>query len=129
MPAPLGDRPGMSYRRCLRPPLPSPAARPGLGPVRESPGCSEGPVRRRADRKEARQEGELPLSVCARVCVPRVCVRVCACACACLYAPAALPAANAAAARPPLPLVLLTPALIGALSPAPAGLGRALLIC
>lgn len=94
----------MSRRRRLRPPLPSPPARPGLGPVRAAPGCSKGPVRRRADRKEARQEGELPLRVCARVCVPGVCVRVCACACLC--APAALPAANtaaaAAAARPPL---------------------------
>lgn len=56
-------------------------ARPGLCPVRAGPSCSEEPVRRGADRKEARQEGELPLRVCARVCVPRVCVCVCACAC------------------------------------------------
>lgn len=88
----------MSRRRRPRSPLPSPPARPGLGPVRAAPGCSEEPVRRGADRKEARQEGELLLRVCARVCVPGVCVRVCACACACLCAPAALPAANAAAA-------------------------------
>lgn len=129
MPAPHGDKPGMSCRRRLRPLLPSPPARPGLGPVRAGPGYSKEPVRRGADRKEARQEGELPLSVCSRVCVPRVCVRVCACACACLCAPATLPAANAAAARPPLLFALLPPALVGAGSPAPAGLGLALLIC
>lgn len=106
MPAPRGDRPGMSRRRRPRSPLPSPPARPGLGPVRAAPGCSEEPVRRGADRKEARQEGELLLRVCARVCVPGVCVRVCACACACLCAPAALPAANAAAAAAARPLSL-----------------------
>lgn len=98
MPAPRRDRLGMSRCRRPRPPLPAPPARPGLCPVRAAPACSEGPVRRGADRKEARQEGELPLRVYARVCVPGVCVRVCACACACLCAPAALPAAALALA-------------------------------
>lgn len=86
----------MSHCRRPRPPMPAPPARPGLCPVRAAPACSEGPVRRGADRKEARQEGELPLRVYARVCVPGVCVRVCACACLC--APAALLAAALALA-------------------------------
>lgn len=86
----------MSRCRRPRPPMPSPPARPGFCPVRAAPACSKGPVRRGADRKEARQEGELPLRVYARVCVPGVCVRVCACACLC--APAALPAAALALA-------------------------------
>lgn len=122
----------MSRRRRPRPPLPSPPARPGLGPVRAAPGCSEKLVRRGADRKEARQEGELPLRLCARVCVPGVCVRVCACACACLCALAALPAANAAAARPlslSRSFSLSLSSLVGARSPVLTGLGRALLIC
>lgn len=86
--------------RCRHPrlPMPSRPARPGLCPVRAAPASSEGPVRRGADRKEARQEGELPLRVYARVCVPGVCVRVCACACACLCAPAALAVAALALA-------------------------------
>lgn len=46
----------MSRRRRPRPPLPSPPARPGFGPVQAAPGCSEEPVRRGADRKEAKQE-------------------------------------------------------------------------
>lgn len=86
----------MSRCRHPRPPMSSPPARPGLCPMRAAPACSEGPVRRVADRKEARQEGELPLRVYARVCVPGVCVRVCACAC--LYAPAALAVAALALA-------------------------------
>lgn len=108
---PLGAQPSHDARpsqgQAGHEPLPPPAApdtraagpaRPGLCPVRAAPACSEGPVRRGADRKEARQEGELPLRVYARVCVPGVCVRVCACACACLCAPAALLAAALALA-------------------------------
>lgn len=75
---PLGAQPSHGARpsrgQAGHEPPPPPAApaalaagRPGLGPVRAAPGCGEGPVRRGADRKEARQEGERPLRVCARV--------------------------------------------------------------
>lgn len=71
----------MSRRRRPRLLLLLQPARPGHDPVRASPGCSKGPVRRGADRKEARQEDELPLRVRASVRPRSVdpCVRVCVC--------------------------------------------------
>lgn len=85
----------MSCRRRPRPPPPSLPVWSGLGPASARCGralaAAKGPVRRGTDRKEARKEGELPLRVCTRVCVPQVCVRVCARVRVCALPPPTLP--------------------------------------